>query len=136
VPIASVARETRSLNGQDGADATLADGRQQLLEARSGDPTAGATKIVVNYLNVAPTELVPALDQAVLTPLAFEIVCNLIGRGLTDINDGTARQCSAVILLIVRPLIVHPFASWRSVGDHLRQKHLEQCHHGRSLKWR
>jgi hypothetical protein len=27
-----------------------------------------------------------------------------------------------VILLIVRPLIVHPFASWRSVGDHLRQK--------------
>ena len=53
---------------------------QQLLEARSGDPTAGATKIVVNYLNVAPTELVPALDEAVLTPLALEIVYNLIGR--------------------------------------------------------
>src|ERR1700730_12063326 len=45
-------------------------------------------------------------------------------------------KCSAVILLIVRPLIVHPFASWRSVGDHLRQKHLEQFHYGRSLKWR
>jgi hypothetical protein len=133
VPIASVARETRSLNGQDGADATLADGRQQLLEARSGDPTAGATKIVVNYLNVAPTELVPALDEAVLTPLALEIVCNLIGRGLTM---APRAKCSAVILLIVRPLIVHPFASWRSVGDRLRQKHLEQCHHGRSLKWR
>jgi hypothetical protein len=79
VPIASVARETRSLNGQDGADATLANGRQQLLEARSGDPATGATKIVVNYLNVAPTKLVPALDEAVLTPLALKIVCNLIG---------------------------------------------------------
>jgi hypothetical protein len=78
VPIASVARETRGLNGQDGADATFADGRQQLLEARSGDPAAGATKIVVDYLNITPTELAPALDKAVLTPLALEIVCNLI----------------------------------------------------------
>src|ERR1700736_2316223 len=80
VPITSVTCKTRGLNGQDGTDATLADGRQQLLEARSGDPAAGATKIVVNYLNVAPTELVPALDEAVLTPLALEIVYNLIGR--------------------------------------------------------
>jgi hypothetical protein len=79
MPIPSVARETRGLNGQDGADATLADSREQLLEARSGDPAAGATKIVVDYLNVIPTELAPALDEAVLTPLALEIVCNLIG---------------------------------------------------------
>jgi hypothetical protein len=80
VPIASVTCKTRGLNGQDGADATLADGRQQLLEAWSGDPAAGATKIVVNYLNIAPTELVSALDEAVLTPSALKIVCNLIGR--------------------------------------------------------
>ena len=80
MPIASVACETRSLNGQDGADATLADGCQQLLEARSGDPAAGATKIVVNYLNVSSTELVSALDEAILTPLALKVVCNLMGR--------------------------------------------------------
>jgi hypothetical protein len=59
--------QTRGLNGRDGADATFADGRQQLLEARSGDPATGAIKIGVNYLNVTPTELVPraraALDR-------------------------------------------------------------------------
>ena len=78
MPIASIARQTRSLNRQDGTDATLADGRQQLLEARSGDPAAGTTKIVVDYLNVTPTELAPTLDEAVLTSLALKIVCNLI----------------------------------------------------------
>ena len=51
---------------------------RQLKEMQRGDPAAGATKIVVDYLNITPTELAPALDKAVLTPLALEIVCNLI----------------------------------------------------------
>jgi hypothetical protein len=41
-----------------------------------------------------------------------------------------------VILVIVRPLIVHPAASCCGVGHHLRQEHLEQFHDYRSLRWR
>ncbi len=45
VPVAAVAGEPRGLDRDHGADAALADGGEQLLEARSGDPGTGAAEV-------------------------------------------------------------------------------------------
>src|SRR5262249_38468019 len=67
-------------------------GRQQLLEARSGDPAAGAAKIIVDHLNVAPTEQTSTLDERVSTSLTLEIVRNLIGCRLANVDDCAALE--------------------------------------------
>jgi hypothetical protein len=54
--------KARGLDREHGADAALTYRRQQFLEAWPCDATAGAAEIVVNYMNIVPSELPRSLD--------------------------------------------------------------------------
>ena len=71
-------RASRGLDRDHGADPALADGGEQLLEARSGNAGAGAAEIVVNHLDGGPPERAGAVDESVLPTAALVIVENLI----------------------------------------------------------
>ena len=62
MPIAAVARQARGLDREHGANAPLTYRRQQFLETWPRDATAGAAEIVVNHLNIVPSELPRSLD--------------------------------------------------------------------------
>src|SRR4029453_13227702 len=84
--VAAIAREPRSLDCQHAADAALAYSSQQAFEAGPANAAARAPQIVVDNLHRCPTELSGAIGQRVLSPLAFLIVHELIGRRLTDVD--------------------------------------------------
>src|ERR1700738_643930 len=90
MPVAAVARETRGFNRKHGADTALTDCRQQALEARACDTAARATEIIVNDLDSGPAKLFGAIGEPVLAAPALMIVCQLIGRRLTDVDTGAA----------------------------------------------
>ena len=90
MPVAAVARETRSLDREHRADTAVADRRQQPLEARTGDAAAGSSKIVVDDLDGRPAKLLGAIGKAVLPPLALVIVRELIRGRLPDIDASAA----------------------------------------------
>ena len=69
-----------ALNREDSADVAFADARQQPFKTWPGNAITGATEIVIDDLNVAPTELLPACDEGVLASLTLKIVGNLMGR--------------------------------------------------------
>ena len=54
------------LDRNHGADAALADGGEQLLEAWPCNPRTGAAEIVVDHLDGGPPQRPSALDQGVL----------------------------------------------------------------------
>ena len=78
VPVAAVARETRSLDRKHGADTTVANRRQQTLEAWAGYAAARSSKIVVDDLDSGPAKLPGAIGKPILPSLAFKIVHKLI----------------------------------------------------------
>src|SRR5229473_4818801 len=92
VPVAAVAGEAGGLDGEHGADACLADRRQQTLEARPSDAAARASEIVIDNLNGGPSELLGAIGEPVLAPLALLVVHELIGCRLADVDEGAARE--------------------------------------------
>src|SRR5208337_954044 len=90
VTVAAVAGETRSLDREDGADATVTDCRQQPLEARTGDASARSSKIVVDDFDGRPAKLPGPIGKPVLPALALEVVHELIGGRLADIDASDA----------------------------------------------
>ena len=92
VPIAPVAGQARGLDGHHGADAALADRRQQLLEPRTGDARAGTAEVVVDDADVGPAKLPSALDEPILPAAALDVVDHLIGRRLANIDDRHAGE--------------------------------------------
>src|SRR3954447_21910761 len=92
MPIAAISRQPGSFQRQHGADAALADCGQKLLEA--GPPRTGSrsAQIVVDHRDLRPPQLAGSIGQAVLPTLAFEIVHDLNGCRLTDIDDSLARE--------------------------------------------
>src|SRR5215469_7219020 len=73
VPVAAVAGETRSLDRENGADATVTDCGQQPLEAGTGDAAARSSEIVVDDLDGRPAKLPGMIGKPVLPSLAFKI---------------------------------------------------------------
>ena len=69
VPVAAIASESRRLDRDHGADASFADGGQQLLEAGPRDATAGAAEIVIDDGDIAPAELSRPIGKTVLAAL-------------------------------------------------------------------
>jgi hypothetical protein len=57
MPIATAARQARDLDREHGANAALTYRRQQFFEALPRDFASGAAEIVVNHLNIGPSEL-------------------------------------------------------------------------------
>ena len=80
MPVAAVAGEPGGFDREYGADACLADRCQQTLEARPSDAAARASEIVIDDLNGDPAELLGAIGEPVLAPLALLVVHKLIGR--------------------------------------------------------
>ena len=79
VPVAPVARQTRRLDREHGTDATLADRREQPLEARTADAGTRAAKIVIDDRHIRPTESTGPFGETVLSPPALMIVGKLVG---------------------------------------------------------
>src|SRR5712671_2040938 len=92
VPVATVAGEAGGFDGEYGADACLADRRQQTLEARPSDAAARAAEIIIDNLNGGPSELFGAIGEPILAPLALPVVHELIRRRLADVDEGSARE--------------------------------------------
>ena len=78
VPVAAVARETRSLDRKHRTDTAVADCGQQPFEAWPGYAAARSSKIVVDDLDSRPAKLLGAIGKPILPPLAFKIVHQLI----------------------------------------------------------
>jgi len=78
VPVAAVAGETRSLDRKHRTDTTIADCRQQSLEAWTGDAAARSSEIVVDDLDSRPAKLLGTIGKPILASLAFKIVHELI----------------------------------------------------------
>src|SRR3954449_5429620 len=106
VPVAAVAGEPRGLDRDHGADAALADGGEQLLEARPGDPGTGAAEIVVDHLDGGPSQRPGALDERILATAALVMIEHLIGGRLAHIDEGAAGQ-------VVRRDLGHRRPPWR-----------------------
>src|SRR5277367_1072891 len=78
MPLASVARQARRLDGENGADLALAHVRHQGSKSRTLNVSAsGAAQIIVDDTRLAPAKLSGALHQSVLTPLALDVVLHL-----------------------------------------------------------
>src|SRR5271166_941227 len=92
MPVAAVAGEPGDFDREYGANAALADRRQQPLEARPRDAAARAAEIVVDDLDGSPTELFGATSETVLAPQALLVVHKLIGRRLADVDEGAAGE--------------------------------------------
>ena len=92
MPVAAVAGKTRRLDREHRADTAVADRCQQPLEAGTRDAATGAAEIVVDDLDVAPAELLGAIDEAVLAPSALMIMRELICCRLPDVDAGAARR--------------------------------------------
>src|SRR5262245_51324167 len=88
MPVTAVARETRRLDRQHGADATFADRRKQALKAWPRYAAAGTSEIIIDHLDPGPAELPRAIGDAVLATPALLIVQELIGRRLTHVDEG------------------------------------------------
>src|SRR3954454_15611875 len=92
VPVAAVARQTRRLDGEYGANAALADRRKKPLEARSADTRTRTAKTVIDTRHIRPAESTSPFREAILTPPALMIIGTLVGGGLPDVDEGAAPQ--------------------------------------------
>jgi hypothetical protein len=93
VPVAAIAREPRGIEAEHSADLPGAQGGDQAIEAGPFDgATRGATKIVVNHVDVGEPASTCDFDQLVLPPLAFQVRLDLLRGRLADIDDRLALQ--------------------------------------------
>ena len=113
MPVATVACESRRLDRDHDADASLTDGGQQLLEAGPRDATAGAAEIVIDDGDIAPAELSRAIGKTVLAALTFQVVGRPDRRRLTNVDDGLTGEVLSRDLAHERP------PSSRMVGVHV-----------------
>src|SRR3954469_12157642 len=91
VPVAPVARQTRRLDGEHGANAALADRRKQPLKARSADTRTRTAKIVIDDRHIRPAESASPFREAILTLPALMIIGKLVGGGLPDVDKPQLR---------------------------------------------
>ena len=92
VPVAAIASKSRRLDRDHGTNASFAYGCQQLLEAGPRDAAAGAAKVVINDSDIAPAELSRPIGKSILAALALQVVGDLIGGRLTNVDDGLTAE--------------------------------------------
>src|SRR5215470_14104934 len=105
VPVAAVTSQPRHFDREYRTDAAFADRGQQALEARPIDASARAAEVIVDDLDYSPAELPGTIGEPVLTPAALQIVQQLIGRRLADVDKGAAAQ-------MIRRDLGHHQSSW------------------------
>lgn len=93
VPLGAVPRQPGDIVGEDDADLAERDPSDELLQplATHGG-AAGLSQIGIDDLDVLgiPAALTGPLPEIVLEPLALEIVEDLVGAGLSDVDQGLA----------------------------------------------
>ena len=93
MPITSIACQSRGVETKHCANLSGAQGGNQAVEAGSLDgATCGATKIVVDYLDIGEAASTCDFNQLVLASLALQVQLNLLLRRLPDIDDGLALE--------------------------------------------
>src|SRR5712691_4063123 len=104
MPLPVSARQPRRLNAEDGADLPIAHCRQQTFKA--GAPYSGSRdpEIVVDDVDILPTQGACTIDKAILASFAFQIVPHLLWRGLTDVHTSPPGQMISGDLVHRRPL--------------------------------
>ena len=85
VPVAPIARQTRRLDGEHGANAAFADRCKQPLKARSADTRTRAAKVVIDDRHIRPAESASPFRETILTPSALMIVGELVHGGLSNV---------------------------------------------------
>src|SRR5262245_66630697 len=93
LPIATVASETGDLVGRHRSDLAQADFGHHSLEP-SSDRGAGSgdTKVVVDDLNLRPTQNREPLAHRILKASALAVVDDLVGGRLPDVEYGFALE--------------------------------------------
>src|SRR6185312_9718856 len=92
MPIPAVAGQPRGLNRDHSANSPFANRSEQLLESGTRGAAPRATEIIVDHDHLAPAQLARTVGQAVLAALALFVVDNLVGRRLTNVDDGLASK--------------------------------------------
>jgi hypothetical protein len=88
LPLAAVTRKPRHLPRSHRAHFAQAHFRNHAFKAGSGNRSGGGpAQIFIHNLDLAPTQISQPLLHRVLELLAFQIVCNLIRRRLTDVEN-------------------------------------------------
>src|SRR5438093_1581393 len=99
MPVPAVTRQARRFQGEDGADAALTHGRQEvgkpwtLLEARTTAPS-----ILINGHDFCEPQRVGALRQGVLPPLTLLMGAYLMAAGLAERDVGGTVQMGGIHL--------------------------------------
>jgi excisionase family DNA binding protein len=92
MPVAPVAGEPRGFDRDDCTDPTLANCRQQLLEAGTGDAGTGPAEIIIDHLDGGPAQGTGAIDEPVLAAPAFVIMQQLVAGRLANVNKGATGE--------------------------------------------
>src|SRR5665213_2189833 len=92
VPVSAIPRQPRRLEAEDGAHLPIAKCAQQAFKARAVCARSRNPEIVIDYIDVLPTQRACTIDKSILAPLAFKIVLHLARRGLTDLHTSPPGQ--------------------------------------------
>ena len=103
MPVAAVARQPRRLNAEDGPDCPSHSAAQQAFKTGTVRSRSRDSEILIDDIDVLPTQCAGTIDQGILAPLAFQIVPHLIGRGLADVDTGPPGQVVSGDLVHRRP---------------------------------
>src|SRR6266436_141783 len=93
LPIPAVASEARDLARCDGPNIAEAHLRHHPLKAGAQDPTrSGTAKIVIDHLDLGPTQRGQTIAHGVLQRAALAVVQNLVSRRLPYVEECLALQ--------------------------------------------
>jgi hypothetical protein len=101
IPVAARTGQARGFQAQDGADAAKPDLGHEVLEAvASQDGGPGVALVLVDDVDppLGPSELLGAASQVVLAGGAGDVVADLHGGRLADIDQGLAVEMLAADL--------------------------------------
>jgi hypothetical protein len=91
VPVPSIAGEARCFDAQYGSHFSRADLCYKALESRPLHfAGTGTPEVLIDELHFMKSKLAGVIGQAILPTPALQIVNNLTGRGLSNINNSTA----------------------------------------------
>src|SRR5439155_5044520 len=77
MPVPPIARQSRRLNAEHGADLPIAQRAQQAFKAGATCSASRDSEIVIDYVDVLPAQRAHTIDQSVLAALTFKVVLHL-----------------------------------------------------------
>jgi len=71
VPVTPIAGQARGFDRKHSADAAFTNRSEQSLKSRTTDAATRSAEIIVDYLNILPTQVAGTIRQAILSALAL-----------------------------------------------------------------